>query len=55
VSRAVDKGDEHIEKASKSLPSRPSSIIASSRSWDRRKGWYGEEEGEEGAKGEVRH
>ena len=32
---------------------RSSSIIASSKSWDRRKGWYGEE-GKE-AKGEVRH
>jgi hypothetical protein len=37
VSRAVDKGDEHTEKALDSLPSRSSSIIASSKSWDRRK------------------
>jgi hypothetical protein len=59
VSRAVNKGDEHTEKASDSPPSRSASIIASSESWDRRKGWCGEEEGEEegeeGAKGEVRH
>jgi hypothetical protein len=55
VSSAVDKGDKHTEKASDSLLSRSSSIIASSKSWDRRKGWCGEEEGEEEAKGKVRH
>jgi hypothetical protein len=30
-------------------------MIASSKSWDRRKGWCGEEEREEEVKGEVRH
>ena len=54
MSRAVDKGDEHTEKASDSLPSLSSSIIVSSKSWDRRKRWCGEEEGEEEAKGEVK-
>jgi hypothetical protein len=54
VLRAVDKGDAHTEKALDSLPSRSSSIIASSKSWNRRKGWYCEEEGKE-AKGEVRY
>jgi hypothetical protein len=55
VSSAVDKGDKHTEKASDSLLSRSSSKIASSKSWDRRKGWCGKEEGEEEAKGKVRH
>jgi hypothetical protein len=47
----MDKGDDHTEKALNSLPSRSLFIIASSKSWDRRKGLCGEEE----AKSEVRH
>jgi hypothetical protein len=54
VSRAVDKGGEYTEKALDSPPSWLSSVRASSKSWDGKKGWYGKE-GEEEAKGEVRH
>jgi hypothetical protein len=38
VLRAVDKGDEHTEKASDSPPPQSSSIIASSKSWIEEKG-----------------
>jgi hypothetical protein len=38
VSRAVDKGDEYTEKAPDSPPSWLSSIRASSKSWDGKKG-----------------
>jgi hypothetical protein len=38
VLRAVDKGDEHTEKASDSLLSQSSSMIASSKSWIEEKG-----------------
>jgi hypothetical protein len=55
VSRGVDKGGEHTEKASDSPPSWLLSIRASSKSWDRREGRYGGGEGGEEAKGEVRH
>ena len=54
MSRAVDKGGEYTEKALDSPPSWLSSVRASSKSWDGKKGWYGKE-GEEEAKGEVRH
>jgi hypothetical protein len=54
VSRAVDKGGEHTKKALDSPPSWLSPVRASSKSWDGKKGWCGEE-GEEEAKGEVRH
>jgi hypothetical protein len=51
----VDKSDEYTKKAVDSLPSRPPSIIANSKRWDKRKGWCGKDEGEEEVKGEVRH
>src|ERR1700728_5497435 len=42
-----------LRKALDSPPSWLSSVRASSKSWDGKKGWYGKE-GEEEAKGEVR-
>jgi hypothetical protein len=50
----VNKGDGYTEKASDSLPSWLSSIRASSKSQDGKKGWYNKESEEE-AKDEIRH
>ena len=54
MSRAVDKGDKHTEKASDSPPFWSSFMIASIKSWIEEKGGVVKKEGEEGGEEEER-